>query len=39
MEVEFDVLGVVIKLMKHVVHLSKREKIKKNISLLTRCLN
>jgi hypothetical protein len=38
-ESELDVLGVHGKLVKYVVHLSKRKKIKKYIFLLTSCPN
>jgi hypothetical protein len=37
MESKFDVLGIVGKLVKYVVHLSKRKKFKKIISLPIWC--
>jgi hypothetical protein len=39
MESEFDVLGVHKKLVKYVVHLSKRKNWKKYIFLHSNCLN
>jgi hypothetical protein len=39
MELEFEVLGVVEKLVKYVIHLSKRKVIYIYISLLKRCSN
>jgi hypothetical protein len=39
MESEFDVLDIAKKLVKYVVHMSRRRKKIRNISLLTRCPN